>query len=497
MQTKSFHLSAQGASHIKKNKECQDASDSYYDENCAIAIVCDGHGGNDYVRSASGSAFACKAAKECLLLFIENVNKEEMSRHHNQLIHNLEASIISLWNEKVYDHYETHPFTEEEIALLSERAKRKYLDEKRIVSAYGTTLIAVVTTPDYWFGIHIGDGKCVAVNPEGKFLEPIPWDENCFLNATTSICDSDALNRFRYFYSEKLPVAVFVGSDGIDDCFCSEDQLHNLYKTVLYSFATTDFDEAISGLREYLPRLSAKGSGDDVSVAAVLDLDSIGEIEAVKSFDKEKEKARVEEKARIAAQKEEEERLRVEATHAEERNRQKSQLSAPKFCEKCGAKLHPGVNFCGHCGARILSSIADSSSSSTDELKIIKIIPFGSEGVKSVEDKTFAVDDSASSNIEVTATLTATEQNSATADSAQESSPIKEVSDLVIMDIIAEGKEIRDEEEKDIAAQSDDDSVIKDVSSEVDIEMETREKASSVDEENGLPETDQNTLHEC
>ena len=71
MRMQSFHLSTQGASHIKKNKECQDASESYYDERCAIAIVCDGHGGDDYVRSASGSAFACAAAKTNILNFIE------------------------------------------------------------------------------------------------------------------------------------------------------------------------------------------------------------------------------------------------------------------------------------------------------------------------------------------------------------------------------------------------------------------------------------------
>lgn len=208
MRMQAFHLSSQGASHIKKNKECQDASESFYNENCAIAIVCDGHGGDDYVRSASGSAFACAVAKANILNFIENIDKDELVRHHQKLIHNLEASIISAWNEAVYAHYESHPFTESEIAVLSDRAKRKYLQEKRIESAYGTTLIAVACTENYWFGIHIGDGKCVAVNPEGKFVQPIPWDEKCFLNATTSICDSDALNRFRSFFSEKLPVAV-------------------------------------------------------------------------------------------------------------------------------------------------------------------------------------------------------------------------------------------------------------------------------------------------
>ena len=351
MRMQSFHLSTQGASHIKRNKECQDSSDSYYDDNCAIAIVCDGHGGDDYVRSASGSAFACAAAKTCILNFIGNVNKDDLRRHHKQLIYNLNASIISAWNEAVYDHYEANPFTEAEIAVLSERAKRKYLKEKRIESAYGTTLIAVACTKDYWFGIHIGDGKCVAVNPEGRFLQPIPWDDKCFLNATTSICDSDALNRFRSFYSEKLPVAVFVGSDGIDDCFSTEQQLNNLYKTVLYSFATSEFDTAVEDLRDYLPRLSAKGSGDDVSVSAVLDLDRIGQIDAVKEFDRQKEKARVEENARIAAQKAEEERKRVEAERAEQLRQQQGKRSAiVKRCSNCGNRVLSGMNYCSHCG---------------------------------------------------------------------------------------------------------------------------------------------------
>lgn len=417
MRMQSFHLSTQGASHIKKNKECQDASESYHDENCAIAIVCDGHGGDDYVRSAVGSAFATSIAKNNILSFISNVNKDELKRHHPQLINTLQASIISAWSSAIHAHYEENPFTESEFAVLSERAKRKYLQEQRIESAYGTTLIAVASTKDYWFGIHIGDGKCVAVNPEGKFVQPIPWDEKCFLNATTSICDSDALNRFRYFYSEKLPVAVFVGSDGIDDCFSSEQQLNNLYKTVLYSFATSDFAEAVNDLSDYLPRLSAKGSGDDVSVAAILDMDMIGEISVVKEFDKEKEKARVEESARIAAQKAEEERKRVETERAEQlRQQQVKRATEIKRCGHCGAKLHPGMKFCSECGTRIIASKTDPSTAPiqpdpnapTDELKIIKIVPFGSDStVPTIENASAAVDKAPADEVLTNATETA------------------------------------------------------------------------------------------
>lgn len=386
MNAKSFHLSVQGASHIKKNKECQDASSSYQDENCTIAIVCDGHGGDDYVRSAIGSMLGCAVAEKNIKNFILGVDKEKFFSNPEKHLKNLEASIINGWNESITIYHSTKPFQESELSLVSKKARKKYVDEGRIESAYGTTMIAVAMSCDYWFGIHIGDGKCVAINSEGEFKQPIPWDSKCFLNATTSICDSDAIERFRHFYSDKLPAAVFVGSDGIDDCFSNNEQLYNLYKTVLYSFATTDFQEACDGLADYLPRLSAKGSGDDVSVAALLDMDLIPEIPIVKEFDREKEKARVEENARKEAEKNEAEKLRVEEEHArfQQQNNAKTKkeqiAGMPKFCENCGERIRPGVKFCGNCGNKIkYFNAQEKLPPKQDSVKVIKIVPFGNE----------------------------------------------------------------------------------------------------------------------
>ena len=389
MNAKSFNLSVQGASHIKKNKECQDASGSYHDEKIAIAIVCDGHGGDDYMRSAVGSMCACNAAERNIKSFLENIDKETFISNPDKLLKDLEASIINVWNQLIYAHFEQNPFSEAELSSISEKARKKYTQDGRIESAYGTTLIAVAMTHEYWFGIHIGDGKCVAINPEGKFVQPIPWDQKCFLNATTSICDSDALNSFRHFYSEKLPVAVFVGSDGVDDCFSNNEQLHNLYKTILYSFGTSDFEEAVEGLNDYLPRLSAKGSGDDVSIAAMLDTDLVPELEVVKEFDREKEKARVEENARKEAERNEAEKRRVEQEHArfqQENNSRGTVEKKPKFCTECGAKLSSGDKFCRSCGAKI-NPIAGKIDS-TNENRQIQLFPinrYQSENVSEVQ----------------------------------------------------------------------------------------------------------------
>ena len=386
MNAKSFNLTAQGASHIKKNKECQDASLSYQDENCAIAVVCDGHGGDDYVRSAIGSKFASAIAKKNIQKFLLGMDKEKFFLNPDKQLKILEASIISHWNESVSDYHSKHPFDEAELIVVSEKAKKRYLEDGKIWSAYGTTLIAVAMNEDYWFAIHIGDGKCVAINHAGEFKQPIPWDPKCFLNATTSICDSDAIDNFRHFYSDKLPAAVFVGSDGIDDCFNNNEQLYNLYKTVLYSFATTDFKEACEGLADYLPRLSAKGSGDDVSIAALLDMDSISELSIVKDYDKIKEKAKLEENARKEAEKNEAEKRRVEEERAKIQHQndtkasEETQIISPKFCENCGEPIKSGAKFCTNCGAEIrcVKSVAQGMLDEQN-LKIIKINPFSSE----------------------------------------------------------------------------------------------------------------------
>lgn len=350
MNAKSFHLSVQGASHIKKNKECQDASSSYYDDNCVIAVICDGHGGSDYMRSAFGSKFASEVTLENIKSFMNNIKAEDMRINSAGLIKQLESSIISDWNEAIYNHYNSNPFTDEELASISEKARIKYTEAGRIESAYGTTVIAVAMTDEFWIGIQIGDGKCVAVNPEGKFMQPIPWDSKCFLNATTSICDSHALENFRSFYAEKLPIAVFVGSDGIDDSFKNDEQLNNLYRTVLYSFMTDEFENAVNGLNEYLPRLSAKGSGDDMSISAIIDLDKISTIESVREFDKEKEKAKVDAAKKAEQEQAEAERLRVIKERKLEFRNQTDRISGEIECPVCGFVSGRDAKYCSNCG---------------------------------------------------------------------------------------------------------------------------------------------------
>lgn len=49
---------------------------------------------------------------------------------------------------------------------------------------------------------------------------------------TTSISDSNAIDNFRHIYSESVPGALFVASDGIDDCFSNTDDNAQLFNFI-------------------------------------------------------------------------------------------------------------------------------------------------------------------------------------------------------------------------------------------------------------------------
>lgn len=271
MKYRTFAFSVQGESHIRLGKCCQDYSYSYSDEKYSVISVCDGHGGRDYVRSEIGSEIACKTAAENIKAFIENADIQKLKTNPDEMLTKLEASIINDWNEKVNEHYRNNPFTENELFLVSEDARTDYENEIEIESAYGTTLLAAAVTKDYWFAIQIGDGSCTLIEEDGKFISPVPDDENCYMNITTSMCDSDALSCFRHYFSEAQPLAVFLCTDGVDNSFDEKENENAFFQVIVNSYAGMSEKTAEKELSDFLPKLSAKGSCDDISLAAFID----------------------------------------------------------------------------------------------------------------------------------------------------------------------------------------------------------------------------------
>ena len=304
-----FHY-CQGESHKSTDKACQDCAYAESSENLSMAIVCDGHGGERYFRSRYGAKLAVEITKKAIHDFVGSMEELSLtkskigarsvfdgepfktysaatatdsqvtSKAHKALMW-LFSSIISQWNDAIAKDAKDRDLDEWELKHVEQKYKDEFLAEREKKDAtfektYGCTLMAYVQTPEYWFAFHLGDGKCVFMQIEdGKLVckQSIPWDDRCFLNKTTSLCDSQALEEFRYCYqgNGEFPRAVFLGSDGLDDSYGDGDNLHNFYIEVFKMIIKKGEVATLKELRKSLPLISKVGSKDDMSVACVYD----------------------------------------------------------------------------------------------------------------------------------------------------------------------------------------------------------------------------------
>lgn len=260
-----------GNSHVQNGLSCEDYSAVYSDDQVSIIVISDGHGDKNCFRSDKGAKYACETAISLCRQFQSFTNHIDdiLKCDFESLIVSLESDIADKWKEKVLADANDHPFNDEELSVASEQAQEVYRSGQRLEKAYGCTLILSMTTANYWLSIQIGDGKSIAAYRDGVFIEPVPVDENCLGNRSTSLCNSNAKESFRHYYSKVKPIAAFVSSDGVEESF-DQAGLYNLFYSVAYWLKEENFDTAKAKLKGLLPQISEGGSGDDVSVAIMV-----------------------------------------------------------------------------------------------------------------------------------------------------------------------------------------------------------------------------------
>lgn len=293
---KPFAVTVTGGSHIKHGKECQDASFKADNSSVVIAVVADGHGDDNCFRSAKGAKLAVACAAKGIDEFVRiheagfGLFKSKDSlllTNPDKALRDLIKHIIALWQENVEKDYNAFPFTAEELRKADEKNRKRFEEGKKISKAYGATLIAAAVTKNYWFGFHLGDGRFTALYKDGSFDQPVPWDDKCYLNVTTSICDDDASDQSRVYFSlvkEKQPAAVFICTDGIDDNYPvdgNENHLFKLYRTIALTFAKDGFESTYTQLKDLADAFATKGKGDDTSIAGFIDIDVLKQASAV------------------------------------------------------------------------------------------------------------------------------------------------------------------------------------------------------------------------
>lgn len=279
-----IYASVQGASHIKHGIPCEDSGKVIGNDSYKAFAVSDGHGDPNCARSAKGSALACDIALGQLEAFYQSLTENnwegkllEGGHESARIIRQLITSIITKWKNTVCSDLEANPLTDEEKAACKEYLafyeKGEYTEH-----LYGATLIAGIITNRYALLLQQGDGRCIVLHEDGTMDMPIPWDENCVGNVTTSLCEADSVQRCRCHVidmaGDKI-IACAAGTDGVEDSFSSMETMYTFYRNRFIYAAENEVTGLNLYLEETLPELSARGSGDDITICGVVDAERV------------------------------------------------------------------------------------------------------------------------------------------------------------------------------------------------------------------------------
>ena len=277
-----FCKSVVGSSHKDTQLPCQDSTlCEKFDKGCIIAVS-DGHGSRTYVRSHIGSKLACLIAIKLTKQFVLD-NYNELSQIGKRtytpdnggkadgLFLDLFTSIHDSWYEAIKENVADTPFTNEEKVKLG---------NAEIKEAFGCTLLVAVKTEKFTLAFHKGDGRIYTISYNNEWRQPVPWDSACEDNITTSLCESDPIDSFRYYVdsSANQPFAIFACSDGIEDCYggshdgnFQSEKLVADYSEVLRAYLQDKESDFDIDCESFLKDQSKILSHDDMSIAFIID----------------------------------------------------------------------------------------------------------------------------------------------------------------------------------------------------------------------------------
>ena len=283
-----FGKSVLGASHISKNLPNQDAIKISSSQNLPIILaVSDGHGSAKSFRSDRGSKLAVKTAITVIEDLLPNLNNLEAQLSNSEIINLVEnefpRKIVYKWQQAVDKDLLKSPIKSTEWDALEkqegENAKQLVVDNPKIV--YGATVLSVVVTElsiCYW---QLGDGDILCIDEARNVTRPLPPDDRLLANETTSLCMKDAWKNFRSqreFYpagtTKEKPVLILASTDGYANSYASEEDFCELAREHLDDIRKEGVEKKEQELSQHLEEVSTKGSGDDITLGMIRQIET-------------------------------------------------------------------------------------------------------------------------------------------------------------------------------------------------------------------------------
>ena len=228
----------------------------------------------------------------------ESHSKEEISNLQEEIkkgLSELRAEIVENWKEEIDSKLKENPVKVAEIEISFAGNSRKftgYAEESdgclRMITLnlnpdliegiksrkheiYGSTLIAAALYKSHTFVLQIGDGEVAFLGEDGEVSFPIPKLPEQIGNATNSLCQNDAVERFTCYYSDKPLKMIMEVSDGVSNAVDSDNKLGEVAKLIYNNF-DEDPDTFRQDIKPFLRQFS-EASFDDCTLCLIANVD--------------------------------------------------------------------------------------------------------------------------------------------------------------------------------------------------------------------------------
>ena len=278
MKYEPFNVTSIGYNHLKENKLCQDHSYKYISNDKVIIAVCDGHGGDIYLRSDKGSKYACLAFAKTMKSLSKNINIYDINE---SFVEQLIIKLLCNWNELIESDFNNNLYVKNykkfkidyylssnELDKLSEEMKERITKRKSIL--YGTTLIGCMVINNMLFTIQIGDGLAVYLNNSNELVVPFIDSDDNVANLTCSLCQDDAFDYLHIDIREVDDIqSIILCTDGVINSYNSYENYLNYFILPITNILSND-PQGRTKVRKFIHNLGKqKGTGDDVSLGVL------------------------------------------------------------------------------------------------------------------------------------------------------------------------------------------------------------------------------------
>ena len=258
-----LHCSVIGASHEISGLPCQDSSWSYAGEAYTIVAVADGHGDPSHDLSEIGAKLAVHSATDILKELADNVANQADVLLSRMVRDDFPRLVVRRWREAVRDDFRNRSIPHQDEGMLKE--------ETAPYSRYGTTLIAAIVTETQVIYAQIGDGDIVLLREDASYELLSPIDPNLVGGATFSLSGDEAI---RLFSSGNCAVSgmrgLFLSTDGLKNCYEEDSAFIRLLSAIADMVEKEGLEFSTDIIREQFVQFSKNGSGDDITLVAVI-----------------------------------------------------------------------------------------------------------------------------------------------------------------------------------------------------------------------------------